>query len=174
MINKTFSTHIIKAFSVVIVAIAMVSCLSLFGCSSGSSSNASSSGNNVAPVEESPQSTEGTQSSDAGEMTIHVKMVQAVVKATAQDSPLQFSDEELDVNIADGGTVLNALEATGREYQTSGSAGSLEITSIGGLENGSDGESSHWTYTVNGAEESESPDAFTLQDGDDLTFAFVA
>lgn len=133
----------------------------LVGCGSSGSQSASSA---------SSQSSAASAASTS-DMAISVTLKQDVTSAETNDTPLQFSEEQIDVNAPAGATALEVLQATGREIQTEGSGDAVQVTAIGGLVNGdADGK---WTYQVNGEEQSASPAIVTLNDGDTLTWVFV-
>lgn len=104
---------------------------------------------------------------------MHVTMKQDVVSSEAPDSPLQFSDETIDVVAPDGATALEVLQGTDREVKTSGEGDSTEVVAIGALENGADGAGSHWSWTVNDEAQKASPAVVTLADGDAMVWTFV-
>lgn len=169
--KRTRSMLAKHALPCLIVAFSLVACMGLAGCASNSapSSSASSSADAVAPVESSSSSA----AASAGDMSIQVTLTESVVGSSPSDTPLQFSDEQTIVAVADGATALDALNATGREVKTSGSGDSIEIVAIGGLENGAAGDGSHWEYSRNGEVQAESAAVCPLSDGDELTFDFV-
>ncbi len=107
-------------------------------------------------------------------MTISVSLREDVTKSTDVDTPLQFAEEHMSVVAPTGATALEVLESMGREVQTSGEGDAVEVTAIGGLENGAAGEGSHWIYEVNGETGAESPAVCTLSDGDRVQWLFVA
>ncbi len=106
-------------------------------------------------------------------MSVNVDLKSSVGSEYAADSPMQFSAENVSVAIPEGGTALDALQATDREVTTSGEGDSVEIESIGGLGRGDAGDGSHWEMSVNGQVETSSPAVTVLKSGDTVTFDFV-
>lgn len=162
---KRMVMPVLGVFAAAVIAIVMG--FSLVGCSSDSPSN--SSNMNVAPVESSSSSAAAA----AGDISVGITLEQSVVAPEVQDTADQFSGEETTVNVAEGATALDALQATDREVTTSGSGDSVEIESIGGLGKGDAGASSHWEFSVNGQVMTESPAVYVVSNGDKLTFNFV-
>lgn len=156
-----------KAAVVVSAAVLAASLGALAGCSQGSDGGASASS--------AAASSASSSASDApeGSITVHVTMKQDVTTSEAQDSPLQFADETIDVVAPDGATALEVLEGTDREVKTSGEGDDVEVTAIGGLEAGADGAGSHWSWTVNDEAQKASPAVVTLADGDAMVWTFV-
>lgn len=74
------------------------------------------------------------------------------------------------VTVAEGATVLDALEASGIDAVVEDSAYGKYLTSIAGT--AAEG-SSGWVYTVNGNEVMESIDTCVLSDGDTVTFEYI-
>lgn len=155
-----------KLFGAACACVLMTSVL--FGCAQESTQNESDPAANAATNEST------APAASEGDMTIHVAMKQDVTTSEAQDSPIQFADETIDIQALAGATALEVLQGTDREVVTSGSGDDTEVTAIGGLENGAAGAGSHWTYTVNGTEEKASPAVLTLSDGDTMEWTFVA
>ena len=154
------------------VALGAAVCLGMTGCAAPAGSSASSSAgfsaSDVAPVTESSASS----AADAAQGAISVEMTltESVVGADIQETALQFAEEQQTVSVDEGATVLDALEAMGRELKTQGSGDAEAVVAIGGLENGAAGVDSHWEYSVNGAVQTISPAEYPLNDGDTVTF----
>lgn len=159
-------SRILAVFVMTAVLALMVGALT--GCSQGASNDQA---NNAAPAATNEAAAD---SAAEGDITVHVTMKQDVTSPEAQDSPIQFAEESIDVAAPNGATALEVLQGTDREVVTAGSGDSTEVTAIGDLANGAAGEGSHWTYTVNGQEEKASPAVFTLSDGDTMVWTFVA
>lgn len=143
------------------VALLAVMACSLAGCGSSGGSAASSASSQSSAASAAP----------ASDMAISVTLKQDVTSAEAVDTPLQFSEEQIDVKAPAGATALEVLQATGREVQTEGSGSAEQVTAIGGLVNGD--ANGKWTFQVNGEEQSGSPADVVLNDGDTLTWVFV-
>lgn len=163
------STNMRVVLAVCAVAVAAVMSVAMLGCSSGSSSSsAASSGSNVAPVQSSASNSAGS-----GPMAINLELKDSLDNEYAPDSPNQFAEESLTVNVENGATALDVLEQSGRDVQTIGSGDSLEIQSIGGLQRGDAGDGSHWEMLINGEVQRMSPNVVIMKAGDTLTFNFV-
>lgn len=171
--EKALSSSIVKAAAALGAVLALA--FALAGCSgsqgAASSGSDSLSGEAVAPVESSQASSGAGE--QAGAMSIELTLTEDVTKATDVDTPLQFSDEKVNVYVDQGGTALDALQSTGREVITEGDGDSVEVTSIGGLANGAAGDGSHWEFSVNGQTMRESPAVYVLSEGDQVTFTFI-
>ncbi len=161
--------HFVRSLAGV-VAIMLVGALAscVVGCSPTPS--ATSSASSASGAEQSSAASDGVK---AGEMKIKVEMSEAVTSPEAADSPLQFSEEQIDVVAPDGSTAIEVLKATGREIKTEGDGANENVVAIGGLANGDAGETSAWVYRVNDVDQSEAPGTCVLQDGDTLSFVFV-
>lgn len=174
MVDSRFEKGSVKHALVPILAIvaaaalAIVMGFSLAGCSSGGSSSSSSAGA-VAPVDQSSSSSAVA----AGDISVDVNLTQSVTSPEAPDTPNQFAEENMTVDVADGATALDALNATGREIQTEGEGNNLEVVAIGGMVKGDAGESSHWEFSVNGQVVTASPAVYTVSNGDKISFDFV-
>lgn len=71
-----------------------------------------------------------------------------------------------------GATAYDALVKSGATVQDEESEYGKFITSINGVENGSEGSSSGWVYTVNDQQVTESCDKCVLAEGDTVTWSF--
>lgn len=155
--------HSKKLIAVLTAGILMSAALIMTGCSGQEASSSSSAADSSsAAVEEEPEM-----------MTVHLTMQEDVTSPEAPDSPLQFADEEIDVQAPFNATVLEVLQASGREVKTEGTGQDLQVIAIGGLENGDAGEGSHWEFTVNGDEIGSSPARYGMAEGDTLAWTFV-
>lgn len=143
-------------------AMAALLCTALLttGCAGQPSSSSDSSSS--AATEELPE-----------KMTVHLSLQEDVTSPEAADTPLQFADEEIDIEAPYAATVLDVLEASGREIKTNGSGNDLEVIAIGGLENGDAGEGSHWEYSVNDNPIKSSPSTYALNEGNTVVWTFV-
>lgn len=160
----------LKVAFVVVAALALMLSPLMMGCSSGqpSQSSASSSASSAAV---STQSSSASSAAAAGDISVTVTMTETVAGSSLEETALQFSEETVTVNTMEGSTALETLEATGRDIETQDAS---EVISIGGLGNGDAGEGSHWTYEVNGEAQTMPPSEYVMQNGDQLTFVFVA
>lgn len=156
--------------SLAVISVAAVLCLGclMVGCGQDGASSGSSSSS-------TSQSASASSSSQAkaGDITVHVSLLEDVAKPEDVDTPLQFSEEQIDVQAPEGSTALEVLKATGREFETNGTDNDTEVIAIGGLENGDAGAGSRWVYAVNGNTMDASPAVYALSDGDQLTWSFV-
>lgn len=79
------------------------------------------------------------------------------------------------ISVGEGETILDALEQVTEEksltVETQGTP--AYVTAIGGLAAGEHGDMSGWTYTVNGEMVMESCDVQTVQEGDEILWAYV-
>lgn len=142
----------------------------MMGCSSPQPAASQSSSSSAVVSSESSASA----ASQAGDITVSLLLTEDVAGSELQETQLQFSEEQLTVNAPVGSTALDVLQGAGREVRTEDTAQGTEVVAIGALGNGDAGEGSHWTYEVNGETQTEAPSACVLQDGDQLTFRFVA
>lgn len=160
--------QISKVAFVVVAAGALVLSPLMMGCTSGQTAQSGSSSASSAAVSASSSASSAVPE---GDISVEVTLTESVAGSSLQETALQFSEETIAVNAPAGSTALEVLEATGREVKTDDAS---EVTAIGGLGNGDAGEGSHWTYTVNGEVQTVSPGECVMQDGDQLTFDFVA
>lgn len=149
----------LKALVVLAAAALLASCL--VGCSSGAPS--------------SPDASAASASSAAptNDISVNVFLTEYVTQNDEQDTPLQFSDQQINVMIPEGSNAIEVLKATGREIKTVGTGDNEQVTSIGGLGNGDAGPNSLWVYEVNGTEQTESPATCIMENGETLTWKFV-
>lgn len=82
---------------------------------------------------------------------------------------------ETEVTVSQGDSVLTALQTACREQnipvETSGSPAYVE--GIGNLYSGDGGETSGWTYTVNGTSPTVGGGEYQMQSGDQIVWNFV-
>ena len=78
----------------------------------------------------------------------------------------------VETTIPAGGTAFDALEKSGATVQSEDGEYGKFVTSIDGIENGSQGSSSGWVYTVNDQQVNESCDKCVLAEGDTVTWSF--
>ncbi|MCI7146183.1 MAG: DUF4430 domain-containing protein [Clostridiales bacterium] len=81
--------------------------------------------------------------------------------------------EEKEMDLHEGDTVYDILQATGAEIVDSDTGTGKAIESINGLENGSRGDMSGWMYTVNGKSPMDYSDKFEVSDGDSIVWEFA-
>ena len=80
------------------------------------------------------------------------------------------SVESVDVAVAEGATVLEVLEASDVEYVAEDSSYGKYVTTIAGVEQGSN---SGWVYSINGESGMESAEVAVVADGDTITWQFI-
>ena len=83
-----------------------------------------------------------------------------------------ISAQEVAVEVPEGATAYDALEASGLEFVASDSDYGKFIESIVGVANGDFGETSWWLYTANGEEVTVGCDSFELTDGDSIEWTY--
>lgn len=103
----------------------------------------------------------GDQSADANapQMTVTVE-----VDATSQEGGQK---ESVQVDVAEGASVMDALAASGFDYVMEEGDYGAYITSLVGVEAGSN---SGWVFSVNGEPGLEAADAIELSEGDVVTW----
>ena len=94
--------------------------------------------------------------------------VQVVVEDATGDEAVELA--AVNVEVPEGGTVLDALEASGIEYTSEDSEYGAFVTSIAGVA-GTD--TTGWVYTVNGEEIMESADTCVLEGADLVTWSLI-
>lgn len=137
----------------ILAALGLAASLVLAGC-----------GSSAAPADTAAPETEAVATPEAATVSVQV----VVEDATGDEAT------ELDAVIAEvpeGGTVLDALAASGIEYESEDSEYGAFVTSIAGVA-GTD--STGWVYTVNGEEIMESADAHVVEGGDVITWSLIA
>ena len=83
----------------------------------------------------------------------------------------KVGDAEKAVEVADGSTVLDVLEASGVPFESSDGSYGAYVTSIDGR--AAEG-SSGWTYSVNGEEPTVGCGEYKVADGDVVVWEFVS
>ena len=106
----------------------------------------------------------GTQESQEANIDVTVCIVEN------QDAGI--SAQEVAVEVPEGATAYDALEASGFEFVASDSEYGKFIESIVGVANGDFGETSWWLYTANGEEVMVGCDAFELTNGDSIEWTY--
>ena len=137
----------------ILAALGLAASLVLAGC-----------GGSAAPADTAAPETEAVATADAATIT-----VQVVVEDTTGDEATEL--DAVIAEVPEGGTVLDALAASGIEYESEDSEYGAFVTSIAGVA-GTD--STGWVYTVNGEEIMESADAHVVEGGDVITWSLIA
>lgn len=96
--------------------------------------------------------------------------VQVVVDSSAADGSVSYNDT---VELDEGATVLDALQATGLDVEVQDSEYGAFVNAIGGLATYDFGDSSGWGYDLNGEMVMDSADVATVSDGDVLTWTYL-
>lgn len=115
-----------------------------------------------------PACSAGQEAEDAAAQSQAVMSVEVSV-ATAEGE-LAYSDS---LQLPEGATALDALEATGLDYVAEDSQYGVFVSSINGLANGEISATAGWTYSLNGEMALESCDALVLSNGDTLTWEYA-
>jgi hypothetical protein len=153
-----------KLFAVVIMLVVALAGLSFAGCSADAADSQSSA------------SASSAAASDAGSGEITVNVLVECYDLAEQGSELakDYPEDgeiypEAEVTLPAGSTALDALEATGVEYE-----GTEYVSAIGGLAEGDAGPSSGWLYQINGGMESVGVSEYVLKDTDyRVSFTYI-
>lgn len=108
--------------------------------------------------------TPATQQNDTVKVTVEVDSSAADGEELKQES----------VEVSEGATVLDALEASGLDYSASSGQYGTYVTNIDGLAEKDHGASSGWMFLINGEYATEAADVCTLADGDTVTWEYFA
>lgn len=120
------------------------------------------------PTEQAAQEAEGEGPVEPGEAAEDIVVpVSITMPASAGGEP-----KTIDVTVPAGATVLDALQATGWDAQVENTEFGKMVVAINGIENGSEGEGSHWVYTVNEEDVAEMCDAHILAAGESVQWSF--
>ena len=149
------------AAALMLVLALTVGCLG--GCTQTTASTDSGSAAATAPA--GSASTGSAAASDDQQIA-----VQVVVDSSAADGSVTFDGT---VELAEGATVLDAIEATGLELDVQDSEYGAFVNAIGGLATGDAGDASGWGYDLTGEMVMESADVATVADGDVLTWTYL-
>lgn len=149
------STHatpskLIGLFSA-LIALAFAAVLGLAGCGSGGDTTQGAS---------DPTPTEASETEGAP--------IDVTVTITS-DVPDHVINQTQTVTLTEGESAYNALEASGADVMGDGSF----VTSIDGLANGDAGETSGWTYTVNGEEVMIAASECEVAGGDIVEWTYI-
>ena len=140
----------VKLFAVVVLAMALA-CMALMGCSGNSSSSSSASSSASASA----------STSSKIKVTVNIK----------GDYQGKAVSENKTVEVADGATALEALQASGIDVVVKDSSMGKYVDSIGGLAtSGSNG----WMYKVNGQSPTKSAAEYNLKSGDTVDWEYSA
>lgn len=162
-INRVLSPAPRRAAAALMLALALaVGCLG--GCTQTTAST--DSGSTAAATAPAGSASTGSAAvSDDQQIA-----VQVVVDSSAADGSVSFDGT---VELAEGATVLDAIEATGLELDVQDSEYGAFVNAIGGLATGDAGDASGWGYDLNGEMVMDSADVATVADGDVLTWTYL-
>jgi len=188
MKSTTFFMNSLHKVSRLIVLIACVLCLALAcGCSmqttkkADSSSqesavqeqNASADGEATAAEEEGSGGSSGKQDPTPSANKITVRISIDSSEAHEKESSWPASMGSYTVELNEGASVLDALEATGVKISSRGNTKSKYVVAINSLAEKAIESSSGWVFTVNGTRDSRSCAQYTLNDGDNVEWSFT-
>lgn len=144
----------------ILAALGLAASLVLAGC-----------GSSAAPADTATPETEAVATPEAATVSVQVVVEDATVVSEdgAEVEPTEL--EAVIAEVPEGGTVLDALTASGIEFESEDSEYGAFVTSIAGVA-GTD--STGWVYTVNGEEIMESADAHVVEGGDVITWSLIA
>lgn len=117
------------------------------------------------------QQAEKPASEPAQEQQASTIAVTVKIDSSAVESPVAY---DATVEVAEGATVLDALEATGVDFSASASQYGNYVSNIGGLAEREHGSASGWMFTINGDFAEEAADACVLSEGDVVVWEYVA
>lgn len=165
--NKFDITELPKQWLVALVALAFTFLLVVPGCA-GEAADNSGSGSEENAAEQAAQVAEEEGPIEAGQAAEDIVVpVSITMPESAGAEP-----KTIEVTVSDGSTVLQALEATGWDVQAEDSDYGKFVTSINGIANGAEGETSGWVYTVNDETVMEACDVCQLAAGDSVQWSF--
>ena len=148
---------------------ALVLALAVGGCTQTTASTGSAAGSAQGSAAVTVQTGSSQVTSAASdEQTVSV---QVVVDSSAADGSISY---DATIEVEDGATVLDALEATGLALDVQDSEYGAFVNAIDGLATGDAGDASGWTYDINGEMVMDSADVATVADGDVVTWTYLA
>lgn len=152
-----------------VAALALTASLSLFGCSSGDSAASDTAAPDAATEQQA-----STEQQSPAEQQSSAETADTINVTVAIDMPDNGMAESsvVETAIPTGGTAYDALVKSGATVQDEDGEYGKFVTSINGVENGSEGSASGWVYTVNDQQVTESCDACVLSEGDTVTWSF--
>ena len=167
MLNRISALWTSRASRRLMVGVALVAALAtgaLGGCTqtTADSGTGSAAGSAVAAT-----GSAAVETAASGDAQIAVRVV---VDSSAADGSVTYSDT---VELDEGATVLDALQATGLEVEVQDSEYGAFVNAIGGLASFDFGDASGWGYDLNGEMVMDSADVATVSDGDVLTWTYL-
>lgn len=122
-----------------------------------------------------PVLAEASQAPASGQQTAPQAAQTITVQVTVDSSAANGSvSANTRVSLASGATVYDALAATGLSLNTHNSAYGIYVAGIGGLNEKQFGGKSGWVYAVNGVNGSVSAGSQAVQNGDVVSWSYVA
>ena len=163
-ITRTIS-HASRTFVVAgVLALALV----VGGCTQTTATTGSSTGSTQGSA--AVAATAGSAQSAPAAADEQAISVEVVVDSSAADGSVTYTGT---VELEDGATVLDALEATGLEAEVQDSEYGAFVNAIDGLATGAFGDASGWGYDLNGEMVMDSADVATVADGDVVTWTYL-
>lgn len=159
--NKFDLTKARPQWLVALLALALTFALTAAGCAGDQQPAQDAAANDAATEQQAPEGAEAA-AADTVNVTVAIDM---------PDNGMADS-KVVETAIPAGGTAFDALEKSGATVQSEDGEYGKFVTAIDGIENGSQGASSGWVYTVNDEQVTESCDKYVLAEGDTVTWSF--
>ena len=156
--NKFDLTKARPQWLVALLALALTFVLTASGCAGSEQPAQDAAASDTATEQQAPEAA----AADTIDVTVAIDM---------PDNGMADS-KVVETTIPTGGTAFDALEKSGATVQSEDSEYGKFVTAIDGIENGSQGASSGWVYTVNDQQVTESCDKYVLAEGDTVTWSF--
>lgn len=163
--NKFDLTKARPQWLVALLALALTFALTASGCASNAADDAAATADNgqaATTEQQNQQQDQQAPEADAINVTVAIDM---------PDNGMAESSVT-NVTIPQDGTAYDALKASGATVQDEDGDYGKFVTSINGVENGSEGSASGWVYTVNDEQVTVSCDECVLAEGDTVTWSF--
>lgn len=164
--NRFDITELPKQWLVACVALGLALMLVMPGCADEAASGDAAATD--AATEQAAQVAENEGPIEAGQAAENIVVPVSITMPESTGA----EPKTIEVTVPAGGTVLQALEATGWDVQAQESDYGKFVTSINGVANGSEGEASGWVYTVNDEQVMEGCDVCQLAAGDTVQWSF--
>lgn len=156
--NKFDLTKVRPQWLVALLALALTFVLTAPGCAGDQQQAQDAAANDTATEQQAPEAA----AADTIDVTVAIDM---------PDNGMA-DGKVVETTIPAGGTAFDALEKSGATVQSEDGEYGKFVTAIDGIENGSQGASSGWVYTVNDQQVTESCDKCVLAEGDTVTWSF--
>lgn len=151
-----------------LLALVFAALLALAGCAGDNTASDNADAQDAAATAAAEQNNASVEDDAAGADAAEAKVTVSVAMPEGADA----ASENVEVTVPAGGTVYDALVATGWDVQAEDSDYGKYVTSINGIANGSEGEMSGWVFTVNNEQVMEGCDTCKLADGDTVEWTF--